>query len=92
MRKEIQMRVSLATNNMSCQPLRSFGKAAEQPQKNTPSNPAFTAGNTVSRKEYDDLNAKYEKLNAKYDLACRMACAQAEQYNQLAAKYKAVAK
>lgn len=79
------MRVSLATNHMSCQPLRSFGKA-EQAQKNNPSNPNFTAGNaTVSREEYD-------KLNAKYDLACRIACAQAEQYNRLAAKYKAVAK
>ncbi len=78
------MRVSLATNTISCQPLRSFGNA-EQPQKNTPSNPAFTAGNMVSKEEYD-------KLSAKYDLACRIACAQAEQYNQLAAKYKAMAK
>ena len=29
----------------------------------------------------------YDKLNAKYDLACRIACAQAQQYNQLVAKY-----
>ena len=84
MRKEIKMRVSLATNNMSCQPLRSFGKA-EQPQKNPQANPAFASNNTVSKEEYD-------KLSAKYDLACRIACAQAQQYNQLAAKYRAVAK
>ena len=84
MRKEIKMRVSLATNNMSCQPLRSFGKA-EQPQKNPQANSAFASNNTVSKEEYD-------KLSAKYDLACRIACAQAQQYNQLAAKYRAVAK
>lgn len=83
-RKEIKMRVSLATNVMSCQPLRSFGKA-EQPQKNSPANPAFASNNTVSKEEYD-------KMCAKYDIACRIACAQAEQYNQLAAKYKAIAK
>ncbi len=69
------MRVSLTTNVMTCQPLRSFGKA-EQPQK-PESQPAFSSA-TVSREEYD-------KLSAKYDLVCRLAVAQAEQYN----KYRA---
>ncbi len=82
------MRVSSVSNVMSCQPLKSFGKA-EQPQKNSPANPTFAqtfaSNNTVSKEEYD-------KMCAKYDLACRIACAQAEQYNQLAAKYKAIAK
>ncbi len=78
------MCVSSVSNVMSCQPLKSFGKS-EQPQKNSPANPTFASNNTVSKEEYD-------KMCAKYDLACRIACAQAEQYNQLAAKYKAIAK
>mgnify|MGYP007066782839 CR=1 FL=1 len=78
------MQVSFSTNALSCQPLRSFGKSQTPQQKETPSNntPAFSSG-TVSREEYD-------KLNAKYDLLSRFAVAQVEQYNQLAAKYKAM--
>lgn len=81
------MRVSFSTNTMSCQPLRNFGKAQHQ-QKNTLNNagsqPAFSSA-TVSREEYD-------KLNAKYELACRIAVAQAEQYNKMAANCKCCAK
>ncbi len=77
------MRVSFSTNVMSCQPLRSFGKA-DCTQKNNPSSPAFSS-NTVSKEEYD-------KLNAKYEMACRIAVAQAEQYNKLVASCKASAK
>lgn len=80
------MRVGFSTNSMSCQPLRNFGKADNLPKNNTPAannNPAFTSG-TVSRAEYD-------KLNAKYDLLSRFAVLQVQQYNELAAKYKAIA-
>ena len=77
------MRVGFSTNAMSCQPLRNFGKVSHT-QKNAPSTPAFTAG-TVTREEYD-------KLNAKYDLLARIAVVQADQYNQLAAKYNALKK
>ncbi len=79
------MRVNLATNVMSCQPLRNFGNA-EKPQPKAPSNtnnPAFSSA-TVSKEEYD-------KLNAKYDFLARITVAQVDQYNQLAAKYKALA-
>lgn len=78
------MKVSFSANAISCQPLRNFGKSVNS-NKNTPNNthaPAFSSG-TVSREEYD-------KLNAKYDLLSRFAVVQAEQYNQLAAKYKAL--
>ena len=82
-KKGIIMRVGFSTNSMSCQPLRNFGKADNLPKNNTPAanNPAFTSG-TVSRAEYD-------KLNAKYDLLSRFAVLQVQQYNELAAKYKA---
>ena len=78
------MHVGLNIQTLSCQPLKSFGKAECSPKNNSVNNPAFAAS-TVSREEYD-------KLNAKYDLACRIACAQAQQYNQLVAKYKAITK
>ena len=35
---------------------------------------------------------EYDKLNAKYDLLSRFAVLQLEQYNQLAAKYRAIQK
>ena len=69
------MRVSLTTSNLACQPLR-FGKA-EKSGKNNPT-PAFTS--SVSREEYD-------KLNAKYEIACRLAVAQAEQYKKYVASH-----
>ena len=79
------MRVNFSANTISCQPLRNFGKASHT-KKNTPpentNNPAFSS-NTVSREEYD-------KLNAKYDFLARVAVAQADQYNALAAKYRAI--
>lgn len=75
------MRVSFSTNAISCQPLRNFGKA-EHTQKNNPSHsPAFAAG-TVSREDYEALNAKYE-------MACRIAVAQAEQYKKYVAAHPA---
>lgn len=78
------MRVSFSTNTMSCQPLRNFGKA-EHPQKSaTNATPAFSSSN-VSKEDYD-------KLNAKYELACRIAVAQAEQYNKMAAGCKGCGK
>lgn len=77
------MRVGFSTNVMNCQPLRNFGKVSYT-QKNAPSTPAFTAG-TVSREEYD-------KLNAKYDLLARIAVVQADQYKQLVDKYNALKK
>lgn len=77
------MRVGFSTNAMSCQPLRNFGKVSHK-HKNAPSTPMFTS-TTVSREEYD-------KLNAKYDLLARIAVVQADQYNQLAAKYNALKK
>ena len=78
------MQVSFSTKTLACQPLRSFGNSQKPQQKDSPSNtsPAFSSG-SVSREEYD-------KLNAKYDLLSRFAVAQVEQYNQLAAKYKAL--
>jgi len=79
------MRVGLTTNAMSCQPLRNFGKTSYV-QKNTPSVTSFNfSSNTVSREEYD-------KLNAKYDLLARIAVVQADQYNELVAKYNALKK
>lgn len=74
------MRVNFSTNTMSCQPLR-FGKS-ECSQKNNSATqaPAFSS-NTVSREEFD-------KLNAKYEMACRIAVAQADQYNKLVASMK----
>lgn len=78
------MRVSFSTNAMSCQPLRNFGKASQSHKNIQSSNPAFSSG-SVSREEYD-------KLNAKYDLLARIAVVQAEQYKELAAKYKAIQK
>ena len=79
------MRVSLTTNAMACQPLRNFGKVSHS-NKKTPSatTPAFSSG-TVSKEEYD-------KLNAKYDLLARIAVVQADQYKELAAKYNALKK
>ena len=71
------MRVSFSTSNLACQPLK-FGKA-EKSNKNNPT-PAFTS--SVSREEYD-------KLNAKYQLACRLAVAQAEQYKKYVAAHPA---
>lgn len=73
------MRVNLTLNN-ACQPLRnnSFGKSAESHKNSPSSNPNFSS-DTVSKKDYD-------KLNAKFDLACRIACQQAQQYNELLAK------
>lgn len=79
------MRVNFSANSISCQPLRNFGKSSHSNKNNPPentSNPAFSS-NTVSREEY-------EKLNAKYDLLARFAVAQADQYNALAAKYRAM--
>ena len=78
------MQVSFFIFSISCQPLRSFGKLQKPQTKDTPlpNEPAFSSS-TVSREEYD-------KLNAKYDLLSRFAVAQVEQYNQLAAKYKAM--
>lgn len=74
------MRVNFSTNTMSCQPLK-FGKSEYSSKNNNIANaPAFTSG-TVSREEYD-------KLNAKYEMACRIAVAQAQQYNKLVASYK----
>ena len=74
------MRVNFSTNTMSCQPLK-FGKSEYSSKNNNTANaPAFTSG-TVSREEYDRLSAKYE-------IACRIAAAQAEQYNKLVANYK----
>lgn len=77
------MRVNFSANATSCQPLRNFGKASHT-KNHTPSNnaPAFASG-TVSREEYD-------KLNAKYDLLARFAVLQVDQYNALAAKYRAI--
>lgn len=80
------MRVSFSTNVTSCQPLRNFGKAENNAQKSNSSasnNPAF-ASSTVSRADYDALNAKY-------DLLSRFTVLQVQQYNDLAAKYKALA-
>ena len=74
------MRVNFSTNAMSCQPLR-FGKSEYSQKNNSSTAPAFTAKKTVSKAEYD-------KLNAKYEIACRLAVAQAEQYNKLVARYK----
>lgn len=67
------MRVGFSTfSHVNCQPLR-FGKADDNlPQKVPTSTPA----------EYEK---KIKSLEAKYDLACRIACAQAEQYNKLVA-------
>ena len=74
------MRVNFSINAMSCQPLR-FGKSECSQKNNTvTSAPAFSA-KTVSCEEY-------EKLNAKYEMACRIAVAQAEQYNKLVASLK----
>ncbi len=79
------MRVGFSTNTMACQPLKNFGKA-KSTQNNHVNNSAksFSSG-CVSREEYD-------KLNAKYDLLSRFAVLQLEQYNQLAAKYRAIQK
>lgn len=78
------MRVNFSTNVMSCQPLRNFGKKEQSQKNNSSATPAF-ASNTVSKEQYDQLNAKY-------DLLSRFAAAQLQQYNELAAKYKAIAK
>lgn len=78
------MRVNFSTNVMSCQPLRNFGKNEHSQKNNSANNPAFSS-NTVSREQY-------EALNAKYDLLSRFAAVQLKQYNELAAKYKAIAK
>lgn len=79
------MRVGFSANTLACQPLKNFGKAKNS-QHNHVNNSAksFSAG-SVSREEYD-------KLNAKYDLLSRFAVLQLEQYNQLAAKYRAANK
>lgn len=74
------MRVNFSTNTMSCQPLK-FGKSEYSQKNNQVGNAPNFSSNTVSREEYD-------KLNAKYEMACRIAVAQAEQYNKLVAKYK----
>ena len=74
------MRISFSESNMSCQPLRNFGKTPVPEKKEPKTTPNFSA-NTVSREEYD-------KLNAKYELACRLAVAQAEQYNKFVATCK----
>lgn len=73
------MRVGFSTTSIQCQPLK-FGKAESSPKNNVNAAPTFSS-NTVSREEYD-------KLNAKYELACRLAVAQADQYNKLVASYK----
>ena len=78
------MRINLSANTLSCQPLKNFGKAVRS-QKNAPATtPTFSSG-VVSREEYD-------KLNAKYYLLSRFSVLQLDQYNQLAAKYKALQK
>ena len=74
------MRISFSESNMSCQPLRNFGRTPI-PEKNEPKSTPNFSSNTVSKEEYD-------KLNAKYELACRLAVAQAEQYNKFVAAYK----
>lgn len=79
-RKEFIMRVSFSTNAISCQPLRNFGKAEHSQKNNSASSPAFSSS-TVSKEDYD-------KLNAKYEMACRIAVAQADQYNKLVASCK----
>ena len=73
------MRVGFSTTSVQCQPLK-FGKAEKSSNNNASTAPTFSS-NTVSREEYD-------KLNAKYELACRLAVAQADQYNKLVASYK----
>lgn len=73
------MRVGFSATSVQCQPLK-FGKAENSSKSNTNAAPTFSS-NTVSREEYDRLNAKYE-------LACRLAVAQADQYNKLVASYK----
>lgn len=75
------MRVGLTTNAMACQPLRNFGKVSHSNKKTPSMTTNFSAG-TVSREEYD-------KLNAKYDLLARIAVVQADQYKALVAKYNA---
>lgn len=79
------MRVGFSSNTLACQPLKNFGKSKNS-QNNHVNNTAhsFSAG-TVSREEY-------EKLNAKFDMLSRFAVLQAQQYNQLVAKYKAAQK
>ncbi len=77
------MRVGFSTvNAVSCQPLRSFGKA-ENTQNNS---------NSVSKADFDALNAKYNNLNKKYsevckgyDVACAIAVEQADQYKKYVA-------
>lgn len=78
------MRVGLTTNAVACQPLRNFGKVSHS-NKKTPSITTNFASGTVSREEYD-------KLNAKYDLLARIAVVQADQYKALVAKYNALNK
>lgn len=80
------MRTGFSANVMSCQPLRNFGKAENNVKKDSmsaPNTPAFSAS-SVSREQYDALNQKY-------DLLSRFAVLQVQQYNELAAKYKALA-
>jgi len=78
------MRVGLNTDAMSCQPLRNFGKVSRNNKNHSITSAALNSA-TVSRAEYD-------KLNAKYDLLARIAVVQADQYNQLVAKYNALKK
>lgn len=73
------MHVKFSQNVMSCQPLR-FGDNRHS-EKNVVSNHTSSSNATVSKAEYD-------KLNAKYELACRLAVAQADQYNKYVASCK----
>ena len=54
------MRVGFSTTSIQCQPLK-FGKAESSPKNNVNAAPTFSS-NTVSREEYDKLNAKYDAV------------------------------
>lgn len=79
------MRVGFTSNSLACQPLKNFGKAKSSHNSHGNACAPSCGAGTVSREEYD-------KLNAKYDLLSRFAVLQVEQYNRLAAKYKAANK